>query len=111
MTEQKRRIAVDANPAARGAVTGTELYTREVCRRLAGIAPEYAWTFFASQPAAGLGFDLTVLPFRRLWSQVRLPIALAAAHADLLFVPAHSVPLAWRGTVLTVVHDLAFERQ
>jgi len=57
-----------------------------------------------------LGFDVTVAPFGRLWSQVRLPVALAASHADLLFVPAHSVPLAWPGRTLTVVHDLAFER-
>jgi glycosyltransferase involved in cell wall biosynthesis len=28
---------------------------------------------------------------------------------DLLFVPAHALPLAWPGSVLTVVHDLAFE--
>jgi len=103
-------IAVDANPAARGVVTGTEVYTREVCRRLSGIAPEFSWTFFASRPAAGLGFDLTVVPFSRMWSQVRLPVALAASHADLLFVPAHSVPFAWTGRALTVVHDLAFER-
>ena len=51
-----------------------------------------------------------VLPFRRLWSQVRLPIALAAEHPDLLFVPGHVIPFAWAGRSLTVVHDLAFKR-
>jgi glycosyltransferase involved in cell wall biosynthesis len=51
-----------------------------------------------------------VLPFRRLWSQVRLPIALAAEHPDLLFVPGHVIPFAWAGKALTVVHDLAFKR-
>jgi glycosyltransferase involved in cell wall biosynthesis len=51
-----------------------------------------------------------VLPFRRLWSQVRLPVALARARPDLLFVPAHVIPFALPGKVLTVVHDLAFER-
>ncbi len=51
-----------------------------------------------------------VVPLRRLWSQVRLPLALAAEHPDLLFVPAHAIPFAWPGKVLTVVHDLAFER-
>jgi glycosyltransferase involved in cell wall biosynthesis len=39
-----------------------------------------------------------------------LPIALAREKPDLLFVPAHVVPFAWTGTVLTVVHDLAFDR-
>ena len=51
-----------------------------------------------------------VVPMRRLWSQVRLPIALAGEHPNLLFVPAHAIPFVWPGKVLTVVHDLAFER-
>jgi glycosyltransferase involved in cell wall biosynthesis len=110
MLEERKHIAVDANPATRELATGTEVYTRELCRRMAAVAPRYAWTFFAARPANGLGFDVTVAPFRRLWSQVRLPVALAASHADLLFVPAHSIPFAWTGRTLTVVHDLAFER-
>jgi glycosyltransferase involved in cell wall biosynthesis len=37
-------------------------------------------------------------------------MALAGEHPALLFVPAHALPFAWPGHVLTVVHDLAFER-
>jgi glycosyltransferase involved in cell wall biosynthesis len=51
-----------------------------------------------------------VIPLRRLWTQVRLPLALASSRPDLLFVPAHAIPFAWPGKALTVVHDLAFER-
>jgi glycosyltransferase involved in cell wall biosynthesis len=105
-----KTIAVDINPATRAVTTGTEVYTREVCSRLAAVAPELRWRFFASRPRAGLGVDVMVIPFRRLWSQVRLPTALAAQRPDLLFVPAHAVPFAWPGKSLTVVHDLAFER-
>ncbi len=101
---------MDVNPAVREVATGTELYTRELCTRLAALAPELAWTFFAARPAPGLALDVTVVPFRRMWSQVRLPVALASTRPDLLFVPAHSVPIAWTGRALTVVHDLAFER-
>src|SRR5258708_14665656 len=91
-------------------MTGTEVYTGEVCSRLASAAPELGWRFFASRPRAEVGVDLMVVPFRRLWSQVRLPIALAAERPNLLFVPAHAIPFAWPGKALTVVHDLAFER-
>lgn len=98
------------NPATRAVVTGTETFTREVCARLPAAAPELRWRFFASRPKADLGVDVMVLPFRRMWSQARLPIALAREKPDLLFVPAHVVPFAWTGTVLTVVHDLAFDR-
>ena len=103
-------VAVDVNPATRAVVTGTEVYTREVCSRLPAAAPELAWRFFASRPKAGLGVDAMVIPFRRIWSQVRLPIALARQRPALLFVPAHAIPFAWPGKALTVVHDLAFER-
>src|SRR5260370_3315014 len=103
-------MAVDINPATRDVVTGTERYTRELCSRLRAAAPDLAFRFFASRPKSDLGVDVTVLPFRRLWSQVRLPIALAGARPDLLFVPGHSLPFAWTGRALAVVHDLAFER-
>ena len=105
-----KTVAVDLNPATREVVTGTEVYAREVGSRLQRAAPDLRWRFFASRPRAGLGVDLTVAPFPRLWSQVRLPLALARTDADLLFVPAHAVPFAWPGKALTVVHDLAFER-
>lgn len=105
-----KTIAVDVNPATRAVMTGTEVYTREVCSRLAAAAPELRWRFFASRPRAGLGVDVMAIPFRRLWSQLRLPIALASERPDLLFVPAHAIPFAWPGKALTVVHDLAFER-
>ena len=91
-------------------MTGTEVYTREVCSRLESVAPEFGWRFYASRPRVGIGVDVMVIPFRRLWSQVRLPVALAAERPNLLFVPAHAVPFAWPGRSLTVVHDLAFER-
>ena len=101
---------MDINPATRPVVTGTERYTREVCARLPRLAPDLGWRFFASRARSGLGVDVTVIPFRRLWSQVRLPIELAGVHPDMLFVPGHSVPFAWMGRSVAVIHDLAFER-
>jgi glycosyltransferase involved in cell wall biosynthesis len=105
-----KTVAVDINPATRAVMTGTEVYTRELCSRLEAAAPELGWRFFASRPRAGLGVDVMVIPFRRLWTQVRLPVALASNRPDLLFVPAHAIPFAWPGRALAVVHDLAFER-
>ena len=105
-----KTVAVDINPATRAVMTGTEVYTRELCSRLEAAAPELGWRFFASRPRAGLGVDVVVIPFRRLWTQVRLPLALASNRPDLLFIPAHAIPFAWPGRALTVVHDLAFER-
>ena len=103
-------IAVDANPATREAITGTELFTREVVRRLPEVAPDLDWRFYASRPAPGLGVDLTVLPFRRVWAQVRLPIELAMSRPDLYLDLAHVVPAWCPAPPLKVFHDLAFER-
>jgi glycosyltransferase involved in cell wall biosynthesis len=105
-----KTVAVDLNPATREVATGTEVYTREVGSRLSAVAPDLRWLFFASRARSGLGVDILVVPMARLWSQVRLPIALQRAHPDLLFVPAHAIPFGWLGKSLTVVHDLAFER-
>ena len=101
---------MDVNPATRAVATGTEKFTREVCKRLPAAAPDLRWRFLASRPKTGLGVDVLVVPQRRLWSQVRLPLALLPEPPDLLFVPAHVIPYAWPGKVLTVVHDLAFEK-
>src|SRR5438445_13057973 len=105
-----KTVAVDFNPATREVATGTEIFTREVGVRLHDVAPEIRWLFFASRARAGLGVDVMVVPMARMWSQVRLPLALRPAHPDLLLVPAHAISFGWPGKSLTVVHDLAFDR-
>ena len=104
------RVAVDANPLTRPQVTGTELYARELCRQLPLAAPDLDFAFYAARPAPGAGVDLTVLPMRRLWTQVRLPLELARARPDLVFIPAHAVPFATARPSVLTVHDLAYER-
>src|SRR5215469_16789913 len=103
-------IAVDASPAARAAQTGTEVYAREVARRLPAAAPDLRFVFYAPRPGDVDGIDLTVMPGRRLWSQGRLCRELWRRRPDLFFAPAHVVPFLAPGRTLAVVHDLAFER-
>ena len=91
-------------------MTGTERYTREVVSLLPEIAPDLDWRFYAARPAPGLGVDLTVLPFPRLWSQARLPAELARRRPDLYLDLAHVVPVICPAPALKVFHDLAFER-
>jgi glycosyltransferase involved in cell wall biosynthesis len=91
-------------------VTGTERYTREVVRRLPEVAADLDWRFYAARPSPGLGVDLTVLPFPRLWAQARLPAELATRRPDLFLDLAHVVPALCPVPALKVFHDLAFER-
>jgi glycosyltransferase involved in cell wall biosynthesis len=104
-----RTVAVDANPAAREAHTGTEVYAREVARRLPAAAPDLRFVLYAARPGDVDGIDLTVLPGRRPWSQGRLCRELWRRRPDLFFAPSHVVPFLAPGRALTVVHDLAFE--
>jgi glycosyltransferase involved in cell wall biosynthesis len=103
-------VAVDANPVARGAHTGTEVYAREVVRRLPAAAPDLRFVLYASRPGDVDDIDLTVLPGRRPWSQGRLCRELWRRRPALFFAPSHVVPFLAPGPALTVVHDLAFER-
>jgi glycosyltransferase involved in cell wall biosynthesis len=103
-------VAVDAAPAAREVVTGTERFAREVIRRLPTVAPEIDWIFYAPTPAPGLGVDLTVVPWGRLWAQARLPALLARRRPDLFLALAHVIPRWSPVPAVKVVHDLAFER-
>ncbi|HEX6488408.1 MAG TPA: glycosyltransferase family 1 protein [Candidatus Dormibacteraeota bacterium] len=103
-------VAVDANPLTRHVITGTEHYARELCTRLPAAAPDLDFVFYAARPAADSGLDLTVAPFPRLWTQLRLPLELSRARPDLLFVPAHAVPFLTRRPAVLTVHDLAYER-
>lgn len=105
-----KTIAVDANPVAREAHTGTEVYALEVARRLPAAAPDLRFVLYASRPGDVDGVDLTVLPGRRPWSQGRLCRELWRRRPDLFFAPSHVVPFLCPGRALTVVHDLAFER-
>ena len=59
-------IAVDANPLTRHLITGTELYSREVCKRLPAAAPDLNFRFYAAQPAPDVDLDLIVAPMPRL---------------------------------------------
>jgi len=102
-------VAVDANPATRKIVTGTEVFAREVARRLPALAPDLDWRFYAGN-RADVGVELTVLPFRRLWTQVRLPLELARSRPAILLTLAHVVPEACPVPALQVIHDLAYER-
>jgi glycosyltransferase involved in cell wall biosynthesis len=49
-------------------------------------------------------------PPKRLWTQIRLSSHLLWEKPDLLFVPAHTLPLVLPPLVLTTIHDLGFKR-
>lgn len=50
-------------------------------------------------------------PFNFFWTQGRLSLEMLAHRPDLLFVPAHTLPIIHPRRSLVTIHDIAFERE
>jgi glycosyltransferase involved in cell wall biosynthesis len=112
-------IGIDASRIAVAARTGTEHYTFELLAALARRDRRTRYTLYCNAPPAALpplgpNFALRRIPFPRLWTHARLSAEIALRPPDVLFIPAHVVPLGAplaRGTATVVtVHDLGYLR-
>lgn len=110
-------IGIDASRTAVAARTGTEHYTYELLAALAQRDRRARYTLYCNQmpaalPPLGPNFTLRRIPFPRLWTHARLSAELLVRPPDVLFVPAHVLPLGAplrRGirTVVTI-HDMGY---
>lgn len=112
-------IGFDASRAFVGKRTGTENYSYQLLLRLAEIDRKNTYHIFL-RPVASQGctlrgwpsnFKPITLPYPRLWTQVGLAKQTFIDKLDVLFVPAHTLPLIRRPHLPTVVtvHDLGAE--
>lgn len=106
-------IGVDASRATRAARTGTENYSLYVIRALMEAGAQHTFTlYFNEPPEPGLfpalpNVRLRVIPFPRLWTHIRLAAEVQLRPPDVLFVPAHVLPLV-PGRAVATVHDLGY---
>lgn len=112
-------IGIDASRIAVAARTGTEHYTYELLAALARRDRRTCYTLYCNQrpaalPPLGPNFTLRCIPFPRLWTHARLSAELALHPPDVLFVPAHVLPLGAplrpRTRTVVTVHDLGYLR-
>ncbi len=113
------RIGIDISRMATAARTGTEHYTSEVVAAIARRDAVNAYTLYCNQPPARLpplGANMTVrcIPLPRLWTHVRLSGEVLRHPPDVLFIPAHvlplGAPLVHRMRTVVTVHDLGYLR-
>lgn len=111
-------VGIDASRAVRPADqrTGTENYARQLIQHLAPLLAQHrpppALRLYSDAPPDP---DLRItpaswriMPFRRLWTHLRLSTEMALHPPSVLFVPAHVLPL-WRpARTLVTVHDLGY---
>jgi glycosyltransferase involved in cell wall biosynthesis len=112
-------IGIDASRVTVAERTDTEHYTFELLAALAQIDRQNRYTLYCNQPPAALpplgpNFSLRHIPFPRLWTHVRLSAELALHPPDVLFVPAHvlplGVPLRRRMRTVVTIHDMGYMR-
>ena len=110
-------IGIDASRMAVVARTGTEHYTFELLGALAQIDCSTRYRLYCNQmpaalPALGANFALRRMPFARLWTHARLSAEVLAHPPDVLFVPAHVIPLGAplqrRTHAVVTIHDLGY---
>lgn len=112
-------IGIDASRANEKNRTGTEWYSYHVIQQLKTIIPaEHRVILYSKEPLRdGLeqlppNWSSRVLQWRPglLWTQLRLSIEMVLNRPDILYVPAHTIPFIHPKKVITVLHDIGFER-
>lgn len=108
-------IAIDASRAIRPQPTGTERYSARIIEYLAKIDHENTYWLYSPTPPPNSfpklpdNFHWKIIPFPRLWTHIRLSLALFLDKPDVLFVPAHVLPLYTPKRTVITIHDLAYE--
>jgi glycosyltransferase involved in cell wall biosynthesis len=107
-------IGVDASRAARAQRTGTETYSLHLIRALIRLRSGHQFRLYTNgPPPEGLlprsqKVQVRSIPFPRLWTHLRLSVEMAMHAPDVLFVPAHVLPLIHPRRSVATVHDLGF---
>ena len=113
MPDLTLRIGIDASRILPGRMTGTERYALQITEALLSSGSGHQYRLYLNRqttvpiilpPSA----ELRAIPFPRLWTHARLSVELWRHPVDVLFVPAHVVPLAAPGPVVVTIHDLGY---
>ncbi len=104
-------VGIDASRAIADRPTGTETYSRRLIQALLSHECSHRFRLYArSLPSSDIfpEAELRAIPFPRLWTHVRLSWEMARRPPDLLFVPAHVLPLIHPRRSLVTIHDLGY---
>lgn len=107
-------IGIDASRALRPIKTGTEWYSVEIIRHLVALDKTNHYILYSQKPAEAPLLDLPenvswrIMPFPRGWTLFRLSLEMMTNPPDVLFIPAHTLPLITPKKSIVMVHDLGF---
>jgi glycosyltransferase involved in cell wall biosynthesis len=109
-------IGIDASRATLAHRTGTETYSLHLIRHLAGLAPSRGHRlrlYVREMPPdgwlpSGPDAEMRVIRRARLWTHLGLGPEIRRRPPDVLFVPAHVIPLRCVVPSVVTLHDLGF---
>jgi len=113
------RIGIDASRANRAHKSGTEWYSYYVIFALAELDSENEYILYTDSPLVGdlaslvakhRNFKSKVLgwPWKFFWTQGRLSLEMLFHAPDVLFVPAHALPIIHPRKSIVTIHDIGF---
>ena len=110
-------IGIDATPATRAVKTGTEHYTEALILEFAKLKTNHKFLLYSRYEPKGelaklpANFTWKVMPFPLLWSQIRLSFEflLHPKSVDVMFFPAHVMPILTPKKSVITLHDIGFE--
>lgn len=113
------KIGIDASRASRPEKTGVEQYAFELLSALRGVIPPEVRVVLYSDTSTSADFgDLPAnwewrqigRTGQRLWTQMHLSREMRRKPPDVLFIPAHVLPLIHPRRSVVTIHDVSFMR-
>ena len=107
-------IGVDASRSSVLQRTGTENYSLQMIKALITTKTNYLWRlYYRDSPVSSLFSTSSLMEHKVMqspitWTHLRLSAELAFNPPDLLFVPAHVLPIYCPVPSIVTVHDLGF---
>ena len=111
-------IGIDASRAFRKKKTGTEWYSYHVIREMVRQNTSDHIVLYTDRRISldEVGFALPssgeirhlAWPLGKFWTQGRLSLEMMIRPPDVLFVPAHAIPLIHPKKTVTTIHDIGF---
>ncbi len=110
-------IGIDASRAAVQHRTGTETYSVYVIRELLRLGRQHQFRLYTNgalpagllwSGAAPAHVEVRSIPFPRLWTHMRLSLETVIHEPDVLFIPAHVLPVFHPRRSIVTIHDLGY---
>ncbi|OQA53188.1 MAG: Mannosylfructose-phosphate synthase [candidate division WS2 bacterium ADurb.Bin280] len=112
---KKTVIGIDASRSNTAQRTGTEYYSYEIIKQMISLKREsvelrlYSKTPLDYVDKNQKGVSNRVMSFPKLWSQIRLSFEILRNPPDVLFVPAHTIPVFHGKKTVITLHDVGFK--